>query len=258
MKKTLLFIGTFLVVSMGAMAQKKSDLLLEIENLKSQLQESQDTLTKVKKSEKISLARTDAMVGQVTELQDANKSLLANLKNFTQVSKQNSTNMTKTLESLHDKEKQLKVMTESVNDNEAMALSILSSFKQTLGEGAKISVVNGAVEVVTNAMSLYGDAKNDTVIEAGTAWLGKIATVVNANPKTQLTIFNTNLADTDIAKINTRTEALQMVLQQKFGVAANRIVIKNTVGSALGTTLKIHPNFEQFYLMVRAGIKNNN
>ena len=134
MKKITLSTFVILLFTSISFAQKKSDLLFQIENLKDSIAKTNTSLAEAKKSEKVSLAKAELFESQATELQEANKSLLNNLKNFTQVSSQNSKNMERTLVALQTKEAQLSILESTFSKNDSTAIVIRRIFLRKISK----------------------------------------------------------------------------------------------------------------------------
>ena len=128
-------------------AQKKSELIDQNQELKFKLDSISRIVSTAQHNEKLGLQRADALQTQVTELQDANATLMKNLNSFAALSSQNSDNINKTMAALERKEKQLKSETDAVASNDSTAVVILTNAKQVLGENAKVGVSDGSVVI---------------------------------------------------------------------------------------------------------------
>lgn len=257
MKKTLLYALTLLLSCSMLYAQKKKDLLLEIDDLKSKLTTTEGELAASKKSEAASLASYEAVQAQITELREANAALLKNLNSFAEVSNKNSENVAKTLKTLEEKEKQLKTVNDAIARNDSTAVVVLTNAKQTLGENAKLAVSKGAVIVSLDQTFLFGEeAGSQTLTPEAIAWLEKIAAVMTANPAMVATIEGLSITgELDIAAQN--ATSVGNTLQKEYSVTADRISSMGKDGGFKeGVNIKIHPKFDQFYLMVREHMKN--
>ena len=110
------------------------------------------------RNEKLANQRSDEYQSQVTELQDANATLMKNLNSFAALSSQNSENINKTLATLERKEKQLKGITDAVASNDSTAVVILTNAKQVLGENAKVGVTDGSV-IISEKLDFFFNYK---------------------------------------------------------------------------------------------------
>ncbi len=245
MKKITLPILSFLLMVTISQAQKKSDLLLEIENLKDSIAKTNIALTEAKKKEKISLAKAELYETQATELQEANKSLLTNLKSFTQVSSQNSKNMTKTLDALQTKEEQLSIIENTISKNDSTVIVLLTNAKQTLGEDAMIAVSNGEVVITENNQNLLDGTK--TKLSAnGEIFIEKISKILSLNQDSRLTISGTNIGLTIFAS----------TLKNKYAIIPERISFDIVSSDVAPILFKIHPDYANFYIKVREHMKS--
>jgi len=244
MKKITLSTFVILLFTSISFAQKKSDLLFQIENLKDSIAKTNTSLAEAKKSEKVSLAKAELFESQATELQEANKSLLNNLKNFTQVSSQNSKNMERTLVALQTKEAQLSILESTFSKNDSTAIVILTNAKQTLGENASVTVTNGEVVITENTQNLL-DATKTKVSVNGESFLEKLAKILIANQNSQLTITG-------------KTDGLLQItnaLIATYSIVPERISLNFVSTEVAPVLFKINPDYTRFYTRVREHVK---
>ncbi len=239
-------------------AQKKSDLQAEIQSLRYRLDSIQRLVSDAKNKEKMSLAKAESLEGQVVELQDANATLLKNLNSFAQVSTTNSDNINRTLASLEDKERQLKAINDAIARNDSTTIVVLTNAKQSLGEAANVAVSNGALVISEKLETLFGTETNTSVVESAQSWLAKVAAILNANPMMAVTVEGLSMTgELDLAA--RQAAAVAKVLQNNYAIEPNRIVALGKDGNFKeGINFKIHPKYDDFYLMVRANMKNGN
>ena len=258
MKQILLSLSILLISSSLLFAQRKSDLIAQIDALKTELDSTKAVVTLAKKNEKIGLARAESFESQVKELQDANATLLKNLNSFAEVSNKNSENINKVMAKLEEKENQLKAINGTIASNDSTAIVVLTNAKQTLGENAKIGVSNGSVIIGATLESLFGTTTGVVVSEQGKAFLEKIVAILNANPKVALTIEGLSMTgELDLA--GNQASAIGKMLQNEFSIDPNRI---NSLGKdgnfKEGINLVMHPNYIEFYEMVKENMKSSN
>ena len=256
MKKILLSAILLTLAAMPSFAQKKSDLLAEIETLKSKLDSTENHVIEARKTEKIAVARAASFESQVLDLQDANATLLKNLNSFAEVSSKNSSAINQALGSLEQKENQLKFITDGIASNDSTAIVVLTNAKQTLGEDAKISVAGGAVIISATLDQLFGGSRNAELSEASSGLLEKMAALLKAHPKMKITIEGlTMTGEIDVAAA--QASALSTFLQQNFEIAPQRMVTLGRDGNFKeGINFKLHPDYTEFYLMVKENMKN--
>jgi len=250
---SLLFI---VLVTSFSQAQRKSDLIAEIAVLKSQLDSVKGEVAEARKNERIGLAEAESYKTQVTELQDANATLMKNLSSFAEVSNKNTSIVNTAMSTIEAKEAQLKNIKDAIASNDSTALVVLTNAKQTLGENAKIGVANGAVVISSALATIFGSDTGKAVTPESEAWIGKIAEVLKANPKTSVTIEGLSMTG-DLNTPAQQALAVETLLQSKFEIAPDRILSLGKDGNLKeGVLIKIHPKYEAFYAMVKEEMKN--
>jgi len=257
MKRILLSLSFVLALSVSANAQKKSELIAEINTLKTQLDSVNNQVAEAQRNEKASLAKAESFEAQALELRDANKTLMKNLNSFSQLSSQNSTNMNKAMESLNVKERQLKAINDAIASNDSTALVVLTNAKQTLGENAKIGVSNGMVIISSSLASLFGTDTESTITTEAEPWVQKVGQILTANSNMAVTIEGLSMTgNLDLPAL--QASALSSALQ-RLEIAPERITALGKDGNLKeGVLIKIHPKFDEFYKMVKENMKNGN
>jgi len=257
MQRLLLSLSFIFLLNFSANAQKKSELIAEISMLKTQLDSVSNEVAEAQRKEKASLAKAESFESQALELRDANKTLMKNLNSFSQLSSQNSTNMNKAMEALNVKEKQLKAITDAIASNDSTALVVLTNAKQTLGENAKIGVANGAVVISSDLATLFGSDTEATITAEAEPWVQKIGQILTANPNMAVTIEGLSMTgnlDLPAQQASAVSSALQ-----RLEIAPERITALGKDGNLKeGVLIKIHPKFDEFYVMVKDNMKNGN
>lgn len=256
MKHIFLVLSLMIFSAISLQAQKKRELIAQIDNLKSQLDSVKSQVSDARKNEKIAKAQSESFQTQVTELQDANTTLMQNLNNFAEVSNKNSNIVTSAMASLEAKENQLKSIKNTIASNDSTTIVVLTNAKQTMGENAKIGVAEGAVVISSKLESLFGSDTGTTLVPEAEAWVEKIANVLTANPTTGVTIEGLSMTG-DLNVPAHQAIALSTLLQSKFAIAPERITTLGRDGNLKeGILISIHPQFDKFYLMVREEMKN--
>ncbi|MEO9892557.1 hypothetical protein [Aurantibacter sp.] len=237
-------------------AQRKSDLIAEVATLKTQLDSVSSEVALAKQNEKIGLNEAATYKKQVTELQDANLTLMKNLNSFAEVSNKNTSIVNTAMATIEAKEAQLKKIKAALASHDSTALIVLTNAKQTLGENAKIGVSNGAVIISEKLATVFGSDTGKNVTASSEEWLGKIAAMLVANPKTSLTIEGLSMTG-DLITPAAQALAIENILKNKFEIAPERISSLGRDGNLKeGINLKIHPNYDDFYTMVKEEMKN--
>jgi chemotaxis protein MotB len=257
MKRIIVPVIVLLMATTLVHAQKKSDLLKEIDDLNAKLRTTQSELAESQTSAKVSEAKAASFEAQMLEVQKTNASLLNNLNNFTAASTEKSDNISKTLTSLKLKEAQLGQIKDVLNANDSTALAVLTDFKRVLGENAEITVENGAVTVVLKNTFLFG-AGNKTELAGKEAkdFLGKIASVVNNNPTMDVGIESQGPEGWELAA--KRVASIAQVLDKDYQVPQDRLLPIGKPGTATSTYIRVYPKFNEFYLNIWNSMKNKN
>lgn len=237
-------------------AQKKSELIEQNQELKFQLDSVKRIVSTAQRNEKLGLLRAEEMQVQVTELQDANATLMKNLNSFATLSSQNSENINKTLATLKRKEEQIKGIVDGIASNDSTAVMILTNAKQTLGENAKVSVANGTVIISEKLDFFFADGLGTKLTDGSKAWLENVAKVINANPSSIITIASLNITgELDLAIQQAST--LASILIKDYGVVGDRV---NAMGADGGlresVQIKLQPDYQAFYDMAKGEVKN--
>ncbi|MGB6153552.1 MAG: hypothetical protein WBG48_16345 [Pricia sp.] len=253
-----IFISLFLILctSFTLQAQRKSDLIDRIESLKKQLDSVNSEVLDARKNERVAQARATSFEAQVADLQASNNTLMSNISNFTAVSNKNSDIANSAIESLQATEGKLRSIKEAIASNDSTIIVVLTNVKQTLGEEAKIAVSNGAVVVSSDLTSLFGSDEGTALTPEAESWAGKLADILKANPTTAIDIEGLSMTG-DLNVPAQQALALSTLLQSKFTVDPERISTVGKDGNLKeGIQVKIHPKFNDFYLMVREEMKN--
>lgn len=245
----------FLLMLSSAFGQKKSELLSQIQSLRIQLDSVQGLVSDAQRGERISVSKAEALQTQVSELQDANATLLKNLNSFATVSSKNSENINKAMESLQAKESQLRMVNDAIARNDSTAIVVLTNAKQTLGENAKIGVSNGAVIISSDLTTLFGSDSGITILPEAETWVQKVGQVLQVNPEMAVTIEG--LSMTGNLDLPAQQAAAVGSALQRLEIASDRITTLGKDGNLKeGVVIKIHPNYAAFYSMVKEQVKN--
>ncbi|MGB5693829.1 MAG: hypothetical protein WBM43_14570, partial [Flavobacteriaceae bacterium] len=229
-------------------------LQAEVTRLNAEIAEKENEILEARKTERISVAKAAEFESQVSELQDANATLLNNIKIFTESSKQRSESIGQTLQSLRDKEAKLKVINDEFGKNDSIALIVLTGFKKTLGENARVGVQEGALVVELDKIMLFGSGSSLAVVsEEGEAFLGKVANVLKANPEAEAVVVSQldSVGDPQIGYSRSIS-----ILGQMNSVAKERLSASFKSGMGENYQIRILPRLSKFYLKVRETVKN--
>jgi outer membrane protein OmpA-like peptidoglycan-associated protein len=247
----LIFIGS------SIQAQNKKELIEQVNTLNSELSSIKAELLESQKNEKISQARADSFESQLQGLQENNATLLQNLNNFTTQSNDKLDNLGNVMESLRKKEAELKFINDAFTSNDSISLLVLTNLKQTLGENANIKVEKGAVVVIMDHTTLFGANAGNTKIEGGsTELLNKLAGVIKSNPDMAVTLeFHTD--DTKSwENVYAEASSVATALGNTAEIKPERIKVSRKSEMANNLHIRLHPNFNTFYINVRENMKN--
>jgi chemotaxis protein MotB len=255
-----------LAVSYG---QNKKELLMRLEERDMQIRQLQQDLTGIKQEAARYKAEMEAVNFQLEELKTTNASLLQNLTNFTELSSKKTDNISKSLETLRNKENQLKRINDALTSMDSTTLALLTKFKNTLGTEAKTGLNGGSVTVVLENLFLFKDVdRNYEVVPEALPVLEKIAALLKEQPELKIIVeTNSNALEFKALKIkdnwdlsSLQAAAIVRVLADTYGIAPRRLqaVGKSEYGfDGIETTTKIRvqPPYEKFYGMVRDMMK---
>lgn len=257
MKRSTLSLLLLILMGSAIQAQNKKELIEQVNTLNSELSSIKAELLESKKNEKISQAKADSFESQLQGLQENNTTLLENLNNFTAQSNDKLDNLGSVMESLRKKEAELKFINDALTSNDSISLLVLTNLKQTLGENANIKVEKGAVVVLMDHSSLFGTNAGNTKLEGGsTELLGKIAGVMKSNPDMAVTLeFHTD--DTNSwENVYAQAYSVATALGNTPEIKAERIKVSRKSDMANNLHIRLHPDFNSFYINVRENMKN--
>ncbi|SIR28933.1 hypothetical protein [Maribacter ulvicola] len=256
MKRFFLCSALFLLGFSTIQAQKKSELIEQNQDLKYKLDSISRMVNTSQRNEKLANQRSEQYKSQVTELQDANATLLKNLNSFAALSSQNSKNINKTMAALERKEKQLKGVTNAVASNDSTAVAILTNSKQVLGENAKVGVTDGTVVISEKLDFFFTNGVGVEPSSASRSWIENVAKVANANPTSVITVASLNITgEMNIAL--QQAAAIASILIKDFGVNGERIIaIGQDGGLRESLQIKFQPDYKAFYDMAKGDAKN--
>lgn len=236
--------------------QKKSELISQNQELKFQLDSVNGIIKDAKRSERIGLQKAEELQAQVTELQDANATLMKNLNSFASLSTQNTANINKTLETLERKEAQIKSIIGGFSSADSTALVVLTNAKRTLGENAKVQVSDGVVVISEKLDFFFTDGLGTDILENSKELLGKVSELINANPNAVITVIGLNITGEMHIAINQAAAVSNQMIEHN-AVDGSRINVKAQDGGFKeGIQIHIHPDYKAFYTKAKEDMKN--
>ncbi len=269
MKIKLILLGLLLCISSAGYTQSKKELILRLEERDNEILKLKEDLAASKQEAAKFKAEMEAVNLQMDELRATNASLLQNLTNFTELSNKKTENISKSLESLRNKEIQLKKVSDALTRTDSTTLALLTSFKNSLGSDVKTGLSSGAVTVILDNLFLFKDVdRNYQVVPEAMPVLERIAAVLKKHPELRITVeTNSNALEFKDLKLkdNWDLSSLQAasvvrVLADNYGVAPQRL---HSVGRSeygfdgieTSTRIRIQPPYEKFYGTIREMMK---
>lgn len=268
MNKITIVLTLLLMSITFTQAQKKKDLLDEIENLKQELRSTKGDLATANKKVSAGEAKVKTMEVQVNDLKETNASLLTNMSSFTELSNKKAANLQTSQEIIKQKDRQLKTINDAITAQDSINLATFSKLKNALG-GDQVKIGGSTIYIMLPNSNLFGSDKNHDVNADAKPMLAKIAQVINTNPELGIIVEgNSNALKFDGKDIKNNWDlsarqaaSVAAVLETEYEVPPKRIEVlgKGEHGSqAIETVTRIiiDPNFDQFYGMVKDNMKN--
>lgn len=167
-------------------------------------------------------------------LKNTNSALLDNVGNLATLSKQEAMNLEKSLESIQEKDLQIKSLNDAITKKDSVTLALVTSLKSSLGnlndQDIEVNVEKGVVFISISDKLLFSSG-SDVVYDRAKVVLGKVAKVVNDKPDIDIMIeghtdsqpiANSKFKDNwDLSMA--RAAAVTRVLQEDFKVAPQRM-----------------------------------
>lgn len=238
-----------------AMAQRKSDLIVEIDSLQSQVRRLEKSVSEAQASDRAAQAKAESYEAQVIELKEANATLMTNLGSFANVSNKKEDALSKALESLNAKERQLKGIETTFSDNDSTIIVLLNDAKRTLGPDAQIKVAAGSMVISGSLSTLFGSDTGTTLTEAGNTWTERIAALAKAHPRLGITVEGLSMTG-DMTIAANQATAVMNSLMGTYEVSESRLQTRARDGNfSEGVDILLHPDYRRFYQMVQDEVK---
>ncbi|TYP70357.1 OmpA/MotB family protein [Aquimarina intermedia] len=281
MKKAMIIGASMAVLLSSCVSQKK---YAEMEAKQKETQDLLNTATVKLNScleEKASASsELKILQDQVGNLKNTNAALLNNVGNLATLSTKEAENLERSLESIKEKDLQIKTMNDAINKKDSVTLALVTSLKGALGnlndEDIEINVEKGVVYVSISDKLLFRSGSYN-VSEKAKNVLGKVAKVVNDKPDIEflveghtdnVPIKNKVLLDNWDLSVKRATSVVR-VLQNEFKVDPKRMtaagrsyyvpVADNSSAENRAanrrTRIVVLPKLDQFYNMIEDGMK---
>jgi len=227
-----------------------------------------------------STSRVKSLEDQVNTLKNTNAALLNNVGNLATLSTKEAENLERSLESIKEKDLQIRTMNEAINKKDSVTLALVTSLKGALGNLAdddiEVNVEKGVVYVSISDKLLFKSG-SFSVTKRAKEVLGKVAKVVNAKPDIEFLVEGHTdnvpyksgvLVDNWDLSVK-RATTIVRVLQDEFKVAPARMtaagrshyipVADNASPTSRAknrrTRIVVLPKLDQFYNMIEDGMK---
>lgn len=282
MKKAFILLSVFSIMLTSCVSQKKYQALEEQHKNTQDLLNSCTVRLNLCQEERAAFqAKSLSLESQVASLNATNKDLIRTVGDFTDLTRKGSENLSKSLESLKEKDLTIRKLQDALTRRDSVNLSLVQSLKGAIGnlddQDIEISVEKGVVFVNISDKLLFASGSY-TVTDRARVVLGKVATVVKNKPDFEFMVEG----HTDDVPISRpviqdnwdlsvlRATAIVRILQKEFGVSPSRMtaagrgeyvpVASNSSADGKAknrrTRIVVLPKLDQFYNMIEEGMKD--
>lgn len=218
---------------------------------------------------------------EIEYLKNTNYQLLNNVGNLSTLSKKEAENLERSLESIKEKDSQIRSLNEAVNKKDSVTLALVTSLKGVLGDMSdddiQVNVEKGVVFISISDKLLFKSGSYQ-VSEGAKTVLGKVAKVVNNKPNMDIMIeghTDDKSIQNDVILDNwdlsvKRATSIVRVLQNDFKVDPKRMTAagrsfyvplannETKEGRAANrrTRIIVLPKLDEFYDMIEQGMKD--
>ncbi len=281
MKKIVLIAVTAAAI-LSSCASKKEFLALQDKQKKTQqlLDDATLKLNVCEEKKKSSDDQISLLKDKVNLLKNSNASLQNNVNNLATLSTKEATNLERSLESIKEKDLQIRSLRDAITKKDSVTLALVTSLKGALGnlndEDIEVNVEKGVVFISISDKLLFTSGSYNITKKAKTV-LGKVATVVNNKPEIEFMVEGHTdsvpfkkgaLLDNWDLSVK-RATAVVRVLQDDFKVNPARMTAagrsfyvpvadnKTAKDRAANrrTRIVVLPKMDQFYNMIEEGMK---
>lgn len=281
MKKKL-FAGIAISLMLASCVSKKkyTDLNYKLRKKQELLDDATIKLNLCEEEKAANTSEVKVLREKVALLKNNNSSLLNNVGDLATLSKKEAENLERSLESIKEKDLQIKTMRDAISKKDSVTIALVTSLKGALGnlndEDIEINVEKGVVFISISDKLLFNSGSYNVSSEAENV-LGKVAKVVNNKPDIDFMVEGHTdnvpfrkgeLLDNWDLSVK-RATAVVRVLQNKFNVNPNRITAagrsyyqplkendsKANKAANRRTRIIVLPKLDQFYDMIEEGMK---
>lgn len=278
MKKVIALMSVAAILMSSCVSNKKFSELED--KYKTTNDELKSTKMKLGVCEDDKKNMTTSYERQIKVLENTNNALLNTQGEMATISKKGAENLQKSLESMQEKDLQIKTMRDAINKKDSVTLALVTSLKGALDnvndEDIEISVEKGVVFVSISDKLLFGSGKYEVTKEARKV-LEKVAKVVNDKKDFEFMVeghTDNDPISRDVITDNwdlsvKRATSVVRILQNEFNVDPKRMtaagrgeykpVASNETrdGKARNrrTRIVVLPKLDQFFGMIEDGMK---
>lgn len=217
---------------------------------------------------------------QVSEMSVTNQALLNNVGNMATLSKQEATNLEKSLESIKEKDLQIRTMQDALDKKDSVTLALVVSLKSSLGNlndtDVTVNVEKSVVFISLSDKMVFTSGSTEISPRAHDV-LAKVAKVINDKPEMEVLVegHTDDVPITrDCVKDNwdlsvLRATSITRTLQKDFAVDPARVTAGGRAqyvplvpndspehrSTNRRTRIVILPKMDQFYDMIEDGLK---
>ena len=234
--KKLFFAGIASCLLLTSCVSKKLYTGLEAKQKKTQeLLDSATVKLNMCLEEKASAtSKAEGLQSQIQTMQKTNSALLNNVGDLATLSTKEAENLERSLESIKEKDSQIKTMRDALTKKDSVTLALVTSLKGALGDindkDIEVNVEKGVVFISISDKLLFKSGSYNVSSKAKTI-LGKVATVVNNKPDIEFMVeghtddvpYKSGILLDNWDLSVKRATAVVRVLQNEFNVAPNRM-----------------------------------
>ncbi len=274
MRKMMMVLFSASILLTGCVSKKKYT------KLQAEQAECSDKLSTAKLELADCRARREGVDKEVNYLRSVNYKLLNNVGKLSTLSSKEAENLEKSLESIREKDMQIKTMRDALTKKDSVTLALVTSIKGVLGnmddEDVQVNVEKGVVYISISDKLLFKSGSFE-VTEAAKNVLAKVAKVVNNKPELEVMVeghtdnkaFQSGVLQDNWDLSVKRATSIVRILQNDYKVKPERLVAsgrsyyvplttnetKEGRSTNRRTRIILLPKLDQFYGMIEDGMK---
>ena len=280
MRKLVLISASVMLLSSCVSNKKFAALGDEYAALKDLHEKNLSDLARTQRELLSCQSSTKSLEDQLGYLKTQNSQLISNIGEFTTLTTKGAQNLEKSLESINEKDTQIKKLNEALNRKDSVTIALVTSIKGALGnlydEDITVQVEKGVVFVSISDKFLFKSGSYQ-INSAAKEVLGKVATILISRPTMDVMIEGHTdnvpfkrgeLEDNWVLSVK-RSSALVRMLQKDFAIAPSRMtaagrgeyvpLVTNETSDGRAsnrrTRIIILPKLDQFFGMIEEGLK---